>query len=245
MQTASNLNTINTAARAANQFVMVPATTLPDGRSVSAFLVGKYFSAIDAAGAVVVSEDAIPAVRINYRAASKACADAGLSLLTLSQSTALAINVAGVAANWSGGQVGEGTLMQGLHLGTVHGAVDGKYESGQAAERRGFMLSTGEVIFDVAGHLYTWLFDDVQGDASGVVAHAFGAESPAVTAPFPSLEKGMGWYPKAGANWSGGALVRGGCWYSSSDAGVFGLSGDSPGYDFGIVGFRCTTQDGL
>jgi hypothetical protein len=228
-----------------HQFVAIPPATLPNGQLVPAFLVGKYLSAIDAAGAVIVSESAVPSVRISYHAARKACADSGLAMLTLAQSTALAINVAGMAENWSGGQVGEGKLMQGLHLGTARGAVDGKFESEKAAERRGFMLSTGDVIFDVAGHLYTWLFDDVQGDANGVVAGPFAAGSPAVVAPFPSLKKGMGWYPDADDDWSRYALLRGGCWCSSSDAGVFRLNLDSPGDGRNGVGFRCTQPIGL
>lgn len=230
---------------AKNQFVMIPATTLPSGQLVPAFFVGKYFSAIEAGGAVIVSEAAVPAVRISYRAARQACLDSGLALLTLAQSTAIALNVAGMDENWSGGKVGEGTLMQGLHLGTVNGAVAGTCSSKKETERRGFKLSTGDVIFDAAGHLYTWLFDDVQGDTDGVVASAFAEGSPAVSAPFPSLEQGMGWYPKAGADWSGDALVRGGCWCSDSNAGVFNLFDGSPGDGNLDVGFRCTAPIGL
>ena len=59
-------------------------------------------------------------------------------------------------------------------------------------------------------------------------------------APYPSMEKGMGWRPDAGTNWSGHALVRGGCWDSGSRAGAFNLNGDWPDYRYGYVGFRCT-----
>lgn len=228
-----------------NQFVTIPTTTLADGRVVPAFFVGKYFSAIETGGAVIVSEATVPTVNVSYHAARKACLDSGLALLTLAQSTAIALNIAGMDENWSGGKVGEGTLMQGLHLGTIHGAVAGTCTSKKEAERRGFKLSTGDVIFDAAGHLYTWLFDDVQGDADGVVVSEFAAGSPGVSAPFPSLEKGMGWYPKAGTDWSGYALLRGGCWCSVSSAGVFDLSNVSPGYGRNLVGFRCTAPIGL
>jgi hypothetical protein len=229
-----------------NQFVTIPGRTLSNGLVVPSFMCGKYFSAINADGKVIVTEAAVPKVRISYTAARKACADAGFGLLTLSQSTALALDVAGVAENWSGGQVGEGTLMQGLHLGTVNGAVAGTCVSKNEGERRGFKLSNGEMIFDVAGHLYTWLFDDIQGDEVGVVARAFAEDSPAVcAAPFPAEEKGMGWYPDAEDDWSGFALIRGGCWYSCSDAGVFRLNRDSPDYGSVSVGFRCTKPVGL
>ncbi len=228
-----------------NQFITVPGRALSSGQVVPSFMCGKYFSAIDAEGKVIVTEAAMPKVRISYTAAHKACADAGLALLTLAQSTALALDIASVAENWSGDAVGQGTLMQGLHLGTVRGAVDGVYVSPKESERRGFKMSNGEVIFDVAGHLYTWLFDDVQGDERGVVASKFADGSPAVSAPFPSGEQGMGWYPEAGDDWSGYALIRGGCWCSGSSAGVFYLSDGSPVDDSYYVGFRCTLPGGL
>jgi hypothetical protein len=224
-----------------NQFVSVPGKTLPGGQVVASFMVGKYLSAFDGAGKVIVTESAVPAASINYSAARMACEAAGFKMLTLSQSAALALDIAGVAENWTGGEVGQGDLMQGLHLGSVRGAVAGTYVPTNEIERRGFKLSNGEVIFDAAGHLYTWIFDDVQGDENGVVARAFAEDSPAVCAsPFPSEEQGMGWYPDAGDDWSGYALVRGGYWGSVSFAGVFHLGNVSPVRGGDRVGFRCT-----
>jgi hypothetical protein len=85
------------------------------------------------------------------------------------------------------------------------------------------------------------VFDDVQGDENGLVAKAFASDSPSITkATYPSMEKGMGWRPDGGSNWSGDALVRGGYWGSESDAGVFCLSVVWPGIEDDGVGFRCT-----
>jgi hypothetical protein len=179
-------------------------------------------------------------VYISYDKAGPKCEAAGLAMLTLSQSAALAIEVAEQAANWSGGEVGKGKLMQGLHKGTVRGAVDGRFESGQIDERRGFLLSNGEIVFDVAGHLYTWLRDDVHGDERGLVAtKSLPADSPAVVSPYPTGEHGMGYPFDAGDDVSGFALMRGGCWVSFDIAGVFPLSVGWPaGGDY--VGVRCT-----
>lgn len=86
----------------------------------------------------------------------------------------------------------------------------------------------------------------MQGNDSGIVARAFAADSPSITtAPHPSRTKGMGWYPNAESNWSGVALVRGGCWFSGDGAGVFHLDYVSPGSGNRDVGFRCTKQVGL
>ena len=59
------------------------------------------------------------------------------------------------------------------------------------------------------------------------------------------MKKGVGWYPKAGADWAGYALFRGGCWGSGSYAGVFYLYYVWPGNEYDYVGFRCTKPIGL
>jgi hypothetical protein len=224
-------------------FVTVPETTLPNGTVVPAFQVGQYFCSQDADGKLAVSASGKPWVEINYDDARKACADAGYALLTELQALAIAHNIAQQDANWTGGKVGEGDLIQGLHLDPddVDEAYAGDYEPTDPAERRWFVLSNGERICDAAGNVYSWIFDNVQGDENGLVAHAFAADSPSVTtAPFPSMERGVGWYPGAGSNWSGRALFRGGYWYSGGAAGVFDLDGGWPVGANGDVGFRCT-----
>lgn len=248
------MNTENTseqnavAAAVENVFVTVPETKLPNGLVVPAFQVAKYFASRGADGLLVIDAKAQPLVRISYHAARQACAASGFGLLTETQSLAIAVNVAGVAANWTGGAVGEGDLIQGLHLDPddADEAYPGDYVSEDPAERRAFVLSNGETIIDAAGNLYSWIFDDVQGDENGIVAHAFAADSPSISsAPFPSMERGVGWYPDAGRDWSGDALVRGGCWCSDDDAGVFYLDGGGPGYAGDNVGVRCTKPVGL
>lgn len=231
----------------ANQFVTVPETLLPGGIVVPAFRVGKYLCTKGGEGQVAINAAGAPWVDISYHAARQACADVGAELLTERQALAIAVNVASVAANWSGGAVGEGDLKQGLHLDPEDAdePYPGSYVSADPLEQRMFTLSNGEQLCDAAGNAYSWVFDDIQGDMNGVVARAFAAESPSISsAPFPSMSKGMGWYPKGG-DWSGYALVRGGCWCSGSGAGVFDLYRDSPDRGYHSVGFRCTTQDGL
>ena len=138
--------------------------------------------------------------------------------------------------------MGEGNVFQGLHKGNVDGVQAAGYESDDEEERRWHQLSNGERIFDFSGHAYTWVFDDVQGDESGIVAKAFAKDSPSITAPFPRAEKGMGWRPNVGADWSGNALIRSGYWSSGCSAGVFSLGYGFPDREWGGVGFRCTKQ---
>jgi len=229
------------APAAALNFVPVPEITLPNGTVIPAFRVAQYFASQGPDGTAIISESASPWVEINYHDVRKACEQSGFGLLTELQALAIAHDVANVAANWTGGAVGEGDLIQGLRNESVDEAQAGDYVPPDEDERRWFVLSNGSRICDVAGNIYTWIFDNVQGDENGIVAKAFAADSPSITtAPYPSMEKGTGWQPRAGADWSGRALLRGGCWGSGGGAGVFRLGVGWPDDDRGGVGFRCT-----
>jgi len=221
--------------------VVIPETRLPSGLVIPSFRAGRYMSTVNAEGTVNIRADATPTVRIDYRGARKAAEASGLRLLAETHALAIAVNVASVGANWTGGEVGVGLLKQGLRKWSVGSVQRNDYAPQDQDESRAFLLSNGEPIYDVAGHIYSWVFDDVQGDEDGVVARRFAKDSLSITcAPAPSLEKGVGWYPDGGDNWSGSALVRGGRWRSDGSAGVFYLNGWSPGNRGGYVGFRCT-----
>lgn len=230
-------------------FKIVPDTTLPGGLFVPAFQVAQYPLSKDADGVVGVTGHGTPLVNINYHAARQQCADLGLSLITESQSLSLAYNLAQQARNWISGVVGEGSMYQGLHLDLddAYAAKPFDFVSPDASERREFFLADDDEYFvkDVAGNVYTWVFDDVQGDENGIVADPFTADSPSITtAPYPSMEKGMGWQPRVGADRSSRALIRGGYWRSRGDAGVFGVGDGWPGRDSGDVGVRSTKPIG-
>lgn len=241
MNTATTVEATATVAVEQSLFIAVPETTLPCGTTVPSFQVGQFFCGKDDAGKAAVSASATPWVEINYHDARKACSDAGFALLTELQALAIAHDIANQGANWTSGTVGEGKLKQGLRNGTVDEAQPGSFVPDDADEDRWFVLSNGSRICDAAGNIYSWIFDNVQGDERGLTAKAFAKESPSIaTAPHPSMERGMGWRPRAGTDWSGGALVRGGCWDGGDDAGVFLLGYGWPGNGYVLVGFRCT-----
>ena len=225
-------------------FVPIPETTLPGGRVVPAFRVGRYVCTRGENGKAAVTVEGAPWVDINFTEAKRACIKAGYALITESQALAIAYRIAAIDANWTGGKVGQGKLYQGLRKWTVKSAQPGTYTPKDADEQRHFFVSSKDSIFDAAGNVFTWVFDDVQGDTGGLIAKPFAKDSPSLVIPYPTEDKGQGWTPKAGAAWSGDALLRGGCWDSESDAGAFGLSSRRPGRCRGNVGFRCT-QPGL
>lgn len=223
-----------------NQFITVPETTLPSGLIVPSFSYGKYLCSKGADGKVAVTADGAPWVKINFAESKTACEESGFSLVTETQELAIRHNAAHQDANWTKGKVGEGKLFRGLRKGNVSSAQTGTYQSPDAKERRILTLSNGEQVVDLNGNAFTWVFDDVQGTADGLTCKIAADSISLTTAPFSSLEKGMGWRPDGERNWSGYALIRGGFWRSDSLAGVFRLNLGSPGYRLGGVGFRCT-----
>lgn len=236
---------LNTAALEGSIFVVVPEVTLPNGVVVPSFKVGKYLSSRSAGEILQVTAEGAPWVEIDYADSIEACKAAGGTLITELQYLAIAHDIANQPSNWTGGKVGDSELYRGLHTGDVDEAQPGTFESSNLNERRWHVLSNGETVFDFSGNAYSWVFDDVQGDESGIVAKPFAKDSPSITtAPFPSMEKGVGWIPKAGSDRSGLALVRGGCWNSDGRAGVFVLYSDWPDGEDGYVGFRCTKSLG-
>lgn len=222
-------------------FVTVPARTLSNGVVVPSFQIAQYLSSRSAGGIPQSTPDGTPWVEIDYPDAIAAAESAGYKLVTETQWLSLALDLAEQPQNWTSGIVGQGKLFQGLRKGNVEEAQPGTYEPEDADERRWLVLSTGERIYDFAGNAYSWVFDDVQGDETGIVKSAFTKDSLSITsAPAPSGEKGVGYYPSAGRDWSGYALFRGGCWHSDDDAGAFRLSHCWPGGERGALGFRLT-----
>ena len=226
----------------ANQlFVSVPTVTLPCGIAVRPFLIGKYLCGRDTRGRAIVSSTAAPWVYLDYAEAIMACDVAGVKLVTELRCLAIAYDIVMQDINWTGGKVGAGAVFQGLHKGTVTSAQPGDFVSDDPEERRWHQLSNGEIIVDFAGNVCSWVFDDVQGDAQGLAATYLDVDSPSITtAPYPSMERGMGWRPWAGRDWSGYALSRGGNWYDMRHTGVFYLGFVSPDYRQANIGFRCT-----
>lgn len=222
-----------------NVFVTVPEYTFPNGHVEPAFQVGQYLCSKGADGKAVVSAFNAPWTRINFKDAKSACEAAGFALITELQWLAIAHNVAAQDCNWTKGKVGEGKLFRGLRKGNVSNAQPGAHEPADKKERRWLTLSNGEQICDMNGNAFSWVFDNVQGDAGGQTS-IIEADSMSLQAPFPPEQKGMGWRPDGRRDWSGRALIRGGYWFSESSAGVFYLDYVWPVSERDYVGFRCT-----
>lgn len=220
-------------------FIQVPEIKLQNGLIVPAFKVAQHVSGEDEDGNLLLDGTCKPWTNINFFKAQEICAEYEYGFITETQWLAIAFDLSQQDCNWTGGKVGEGDLFQGIRNGG--GAKHGNYVPTDSTERRWMTLSNGSTICDMNGNVFQWVFDNVQGDDKGVIAKRFAPESPSLsTAPYPSQEKGVGYRPDAGRDWSGRALVRGGFWFSYVDAGVFRLVGDLPGLEYDNIGFRCT-----
>lgn len=242
---AADLRTkIFESVSASSIFITVPEITLPGGRVVPSFQAAKYLASRGPGSFAMSAEDGSPWVNINYNEARQAALLSGGALLTETRALAIAWDISQQDINWTGGKVGHGSIYQGIRLGNVSEAQPGTFETSDA-ERRWHQLSNGERIYDFAGNAFSWIFDDVQGDADGITGKIAADSISLTTAPYPSNEKGMGWRPNGGCDWSGYALLRGGYWGSEAVAGVFDLGYGGPGNPGVNVGFRCTKPSGL
>jgi hypothetical protein len=221
-------------------FVTVPETLLPNGRIVPAFKYAKYPASKDDNGALQLSASAKPWVNVNFNAAAAACSAVGYELARESQELAIRLHVVQQAENWTGGAVGIGKVFQGLHKGTVRSAQTADYVSDDPEERSWHVLTNGEKVYGLAGNIYTWTSDDVQGDSNGLCTRLADDSPSLIVAPYASGQFGMGWRPDGARDWSGGALIRGGYWNDGDNAGVFRLGYATPSYAVDFVGFRCT-----
>lgn len=228
------------APTASSGYIHFPRTTLPGGLVVEAFEVAQYMNCVGEDGKAFVSESAAPRVRISFNDAVKACEAAGAGLIRGSQHLALAWDIANQDDNWTGGKVGKGHIYRGIHKGNVSSAQRNDFVPHDSLERRWHVLSTGDRIYDFAGHLFSWMKNDLPGNADGL-AGKIPADSPylSVGAEFKQSQ-GAGWRPDGSRDWSGYALVRGGFWNSGDYAGVFRLYYGSPDYENDDVGFRST-----
>lgn len=214
--------------------------------------------------------------------AAAACQALGpdYNLISNAQWNQVSQDLASVSTNWSSGAVTSGALNRG-HFNNDFGGLlaaggdehpcygldldeDTSPDSPATLDavcsptlwhqnRRTHQVSTGKVVWDLAGNSWEWTLDDYTGAAA--TSNIYIAELIALTDSFSSLFApaasllcgdpntndfcGMGF---AWINGPGGAIARGGSLYNGTQTGIFSLDLDnSPTYSANHLGFRCVS----
>lgn len=252
-------------------YVKVPAHAV---LGTSAFCIMKYEAKM-AGGLPISVPYGNPASNLSQTTAKNRCLALGANarLPTNADWMALTLDLAATGSNWSGGGVGVGAMNRG-HSDAVppsvlaapensddpcFGTGEGDCLSASFSQKRTHTLSTGEVIWDVAGNLSEWIdwnlstgkptpnaeewieystpvvaSDEIQISAIRPVAAIITGWSDSW-----SSQQGLGqYYP--GVDSSGGAALRGGSWAAGERSGLFALNlVFSVEDDVVHAGFRC------
>ena len=257
-------SSLTSCAGLAGSWVAVPGDST---YGTNAFCVMKY-EAKNVDGVATSQAASLPWTTITQTNAMAACSSlgAGVHLITNNEWMTLATNMANVASNWSGDTVGSGAMNRGNsnYSAACAASTDDSYaylsgctatNTGIWANKRTHTLSTGAVVWDLAGNVWDWTSYVISNNNAKPYVSTDGTpqnawrELSAINAGFTAMtlhdlrpinsekifwseswnsNQGIGQY-NAGSNGSGGALLRGGLWNGGANAGVFaaGLN-DSP-----------------
>ncbi|MGZ3790206.1 MAG: hypothetical protein ACXVLQ_16860 [Bacteriovorax sp.] len=245
-------------------YIGVPA--LPP-YTVRYFCVMKYAASNDGYGTAVSVATGAPWVSIDRPTARSKCQalGGGYDMISNDQWQTIARNIAGTAGNWSTGVVASGELNRGHSDSAPANALVPSADdlNGNCAgetnqtctsttwhnQRRTHTLSNGNMIWDFAGNVWGWVTNDsdVSNGVDGYIStmnggdvrqNRYGAATATICAgstSSPYCGMGAGYF-----NYTAGAVLRGGHWTNTINAGVFetGLT-HLPTYSSSTVGFRC------
>jgi hypothetical protein len=199
---------------------------------------------------------------------------AGYDLISNAQWQAVAREIelaqtAGVYLNWSNGSTSGANALNRGHSdnGPSNGLAasldsDPCFGTGQAScannahpdftQKRTHTLSSGEVVWDVAGNVVDWVKQDIAlgppyegvDDYTSQQPWTSGLNHPEMWGPFGNYSaKNSGEYGGLGygvLEWSDGAVYRGGAFNGGTFSGVFSAYlATSPLFSHSVIGFRC------
>jgi formylglycine-generating enzyme required for sulfatase activity len=141
---------------------------------------------------------------------------------------------------------GENSLNRGHSNGSAALAATGAEDTSWSPNRRTHKLSNGEVIWDLAGNVWEWVYDDniTKQGLNGYVAEGLAKDKakwgPAGDYSYEESSKEKGGLGYGYLNDSAGAVLRGGGWSVETKVGVFNASLYSgPSDSNNLIGFRC------
>jgi len=221
----------------------------------------------------VAQYEETPWVSVRTSGAKSGCrgisvAQGYVDLISNDEWMVIARDIEATAANWSGGEVGNGTLNRGHSDSnpgnslSISDPTDPWDQTGQDSstwtQKRTHVLSNGEIIWDFAGNANEWVDWERGGDSFSLGPQTcesawksplrFECEDLAPLAYQPANPAGLTieQYDASNTNTGGvyggvgGAAIRGGHAKYGIDAGVFSLHlGSANNSFYSTVGFRC------
>lgn len=187
----------------------------------------------------------------------------GYDLMSNAQWQAIARNIENVAGNWSSGSVGTGSINRGNSDDSTSFVANGSDANGCDSitwnnppdiacgglwhyNKRTHTLSTGEIIWDIAGNVGEWVKDtEVSGGAdlfvSQLTSPSYDLLKWGPAGDHTGLNSGEhGGFGVASLNAAAGAVYRGGATPNGSASGIFASNlYASPGSSYPTIGFRC------
>jgi general secretion pathway protein G len=215
-----------------------------------------------------------PIGNLSQTTAISYCNNINASLMNNNEWMTIARNIEEQSVNWTGGIVGSG----GLYRGLTNGPVQNSNTSAQPAssddengyfgtdqtfpgiKRRTYILSNGEVIWDLSGSHYEWLSDSIMGEDkpngnsnSFIEWTIFNQQGSYGSLNYNLLRPSdinWGSSQNIGMYWSGGnltggpyAFARGESHWGGGNAGLFALRLDKTISERdGFIGFRCVVR---
>jgi formylglycine-generating enzyme required for sulfatase activity len=192
-----------------------------------------------------------PWVSISQVNSKNRCQAIGEQLITNAQWMTIARNIESQAQNWTNSAVGDGSLFRGRSNSTE--AADAS-DPLSGVNTRTHTLSNGEVIWDIAGNVYSWTDNIIDATRRPVGNGANWVQWTTVT-DYGDLNynitrsgnsdwtgtQGIGQYYEGASGTGDRAFRRGGGWGNGTFAGVFALNLNfSPTFTGTGIGFRCS-----